>query len=37
MFLDNYDNDDEAIVNTKNQIKELLYNNKKMVMDTKKQ
>jgi hypothetical protein len=35
-FLDNDDNDDEAIINTKNDIKELLYNNRKMVMDTKK-
>ena len=35
-FLDNDDNDDEAIINTKNQIKELLYENRKMAMDTKK-
>jgi hypothetical protein len=35
-FLDNDDNDDEAIINTKNQIKELLYNNRKMAMERKK-
>jgi hypothetical protein len=32
-FLDNDDNDDEAIINTKNDIKNLLYENRKMVIN----
>jgi hypothetical protein len=35
-FLDNDDYDDEAIINTKNDIKNLLYDNRKMAMDQKK-
>jgi hypothetical protein len=36
-FLDNDDNDDEAIINTKNDIKKLLYENRHMAMYQKKE
>jgi hypothetical protein len=36
-WLDTNDNEDEAIINTKNDIKKVLYENRKMAMDRKKE